>query len=97
MAMPEHSRRTFLLAAGASTAAVAGGAGAVLPAGVSATAAPDVADPDVADPDVADPGDQRLVAYLGNPRSGEIVVMRGDRETHVTDHALAAALARLAG
>jgi hypothetical protein len=92
MAMPEHSRRTFLLAAGASTAAVAGGAGAVLPAGVSATAAPDVADPDV-----ADPGDQRLVAYLGNPRSGEIVVMRGDRETRVTDHALAAALARLAG
>jgi hypothetical protein len=85
--MPEHSRRTFLLAAGAGTVAVAGGAATVLPAGVSATAAPEV----------ADPGDQRLVAYLGNPRSGEIVVMRGDRETRVTDHALAAALARLAG
>jgi len=83
--MPEHSRRTFRLAAGAGSVAVGTGATTTILSDGGASADTDV-------------GVDRLVAYVSNPATGEIIVMPGDcdRETRVTDPLLVASLARLA-
>ena len=44
-----------------------------------------------------DPGSQPVVAYVRDPRKGDISVLSGDREVHVHDRKLAAAIARAAG
>jgi hypothetical protein len=44
-----------------------------------------------------DPGSQAVVAYVRDPRTGDISVLSGDREVHVHDRKLAAAIARAAG
>jgi len=41
-------------------------------------------------------GSEPLVAYVRDPRSGRVALMRGDREVTVHDPALAARLARAA-
>jgi hypothetical protein len=45
----------------------------------------------------AEPGSQAVVAYVRDPRKGDISVLSGDREVHVHDRKLAAAIARVAG
>jgi hypothetical protein len=42
-------------------------------------------------------GTDPVVAYVRNPRKGEISVMKGDREVTVRDEKLAARIARAAG
>ena len=42
-------------------------------------------------------GSEPVVAYVKDPSTGEISVMRGDREVIVRDHKLAAQLSRAAG
>ena len=42
----------------------------------------------------ADAGSEPIVAYISNPRKGEISVMRGDREVTVKNRKLAAEIAR---
>ena len=39
---------------------------------------------------------QAVVAYVRDPRTGDIAVLSGDREVHVHDRKLAAAIARAA-
>ncbi len=43
-----------------------------------------------------DPGSEPVVAYVSDPRSGEISVMSGDREVTVHDRKLAVSIARAA-
>jgi len=43
-----------------------------------------------------EPGERAVVAYVRDPRKGEISVLTGDREVHVHDRKLAAAIARAA-
>jgi hypothetical protein len=50
----------------------------------------------VADGADADTGTEPVVAYVRNPRNGEIEVMAGDREVTVRDRKLAARIARAA-
>ena len=45
----------------------------------------------------AQPGSQAVVAYVRDPSKGDISVLSGDREVHVHDRKLAAAIARAAG
>ncbi len=52
---------------------------------------------DQADAHTGEPGSQAVVAYVRDPRKGEIAVLSGDREVHVHDRKLAAAIARAAG
>ena len=42
-------------------------------------------------------GSNAVVAYVRDPRTGDISVLAGDREVHVRDRKLAAAIARAAG
>jgi hypothetical protein len=42
-------------------------------------------------------GNQAVVAYVRDARKGDISVLSGDREVHVHDRKLAAAIARAAG
>jgi hypothetical protein len=42
-------------------------------------------------------GNNAVVAYVRDPRKGDISVLTGDREVHVHDRKLAAAIARAAG
>jgi hypothetical protein len=49
-----------------------------------------------ADADSVPPGDQPVVAYVRDPRKGEIAVMSGEREVIVSDRKLAAQLTRAA-
>lgn len=42
-------------------------------------------------------GSKAVVAYVRDPRKGDISVLTGDREVHVRDRKLAAAIARAAG
>jgi len=48
------------------------------------------------DADATQVGTEPVVAYVKNPRKGEIAVMSGDREVTVRDRALAAKIARAA-
>ena len=48
-------------------------------------------------PQGGEPGSKAVVAYVRDPRKGEISVLTGDREVHVHDRKLAAAIARAAG
>jgi len=84
--MPQPSRRSLLLAAGAGSVALGSGVALVGPAGA-------------ASPSGSSTGSEsgRIVAYVSDVASGEITVMRGDSETVVTDVSLARSLARLAG
>jgi anaerobic selenocysteine-containing dehydrogenase len=41
-------------------------------------------------------GDKAVLAYVRDPRKGDITVLTGDREVHVRDRRLAAAIARAA-
>jgi hypothetical protein len=43
------------------------------------------------------PGSQAVVAYVRDPSKGDISVLSGDREVHINDRKLAAAIARAAG
>ena len=47
--------------------------------------------------EVGGDGDTAVVAYVRDPGKGDISVLRGDREVHVHDRKLAAAIARAAG
>lgn len=89
--MPEHaSRRTFLIAAGAGSAAVGTGVGAgALLTGAASTA--------LGAPDDGASSNEAVVAYVRDVDAGEITVMVGDRATVVTDRAMARSLSRLAG
>ncbi len=51
----------------------------------------------VAEADAGPVGNEPVVAYVKNPKTGEISVMRGDREVVVHDRRLAARIARAAG
>jgi hypothetical protein len=51
---------------------------------------------DQADAHPGEPGSQAVVAYVRDPRKGDIAVLSGDREVHVHDRKLAAAIARAA-
>jgi hypothetical protein len=42
------------------------------------------------------PSSRAVLAYVSDPRKGEIAVLTGDREVHVHDRRLAAAIARAA-
>ena len=42
-------------------------------------------------------GNKAVVAYVRDPRKGDISVLSGDREVHIRDRKLAAAIARAAG
>lgn len=50
----------------------------------------------VAEADAGPVGSEPVVAYVKNPKSGEITVMRGDREVVIHDVQLAAKIARAA-
>jgi hypothetical protein len=50
-----------------------------------------------ADAKPGEPGSTAVVAYVRDPRKGHISVLSGDREVHVHDRKLAAAIARAAG
>jgi hypothetical protein len=50
-----------------------------------------------ADADPGAAGSRAVVAYVRDPRKGDISVLSGDREVHVHDRKLAAAIARAAG
>jgi hypothetical protein len=50
-----------------------------------------------AEADAGPVGSEPVVAYVKNPRTGEISVMSGDREVVVHDPKLAAKIARAAG
>jgi hypothetical protein len=80
-----HSRRTFLGVAGTG---VAGLTGATL---LGSTRA-DAGEPSTAVPAETPP----IVAYVADARSGQIVVLHGEREVSIQDRALAARLARIA-
>ncbi|HTU96159.1 MAG TPA: twin-arginine translocation signal domain-containing protein [Solirubrobacteraceae bacterium] len=51
---------------------------------------------DQADAHADEPGSRAVVAYIRDPRKGDISVLTGDREVHVHDRKLAAAIARAA-
>jgi hypothetical protein len=88
--MADTTRRTFLRGAG-MTAAAAAAVTAVGPAS-SVLASATAGEPD----DAPDASTERLVAYVSDAKTGRISVLAGDRETVVTDRALAQRLARLA-
>jgi hypothetical protein len=52
---------------------------------------------DHADANPGEPGSRAVVAYVRDPRKGDIAVLSGDREVHIKDRKLAAAIARAAG
>jgi 3-hydroxyisobutyrate dehydrogenase-like beta-hydroxyacid dehydrogenase len=78
--MAKVTRRGFLSSAGAVTGAVALGAATAGPTLIAAAA-------DVAAPTAALP-DQPVVAYVRNPKAGELRLMVGHREVAVKDRAL---------
>ena len=91
--MPDHSRRKFLQHS--TLGAVAVGA-ALTPALVSGVAAAQPA-PTAAHPAAAGPlPEEPFLAYVKNHRSGEVVVMVGEREVVYQDAELASRLARIA-
>ena len=49
-----------------------------------------------ADARSGEPGSTAVVAYVRDPRKGDISVLTADREVHVRDRKLAAAIARAA-
>jgi hypothetical protein len=49
-----------------------------------------------ADAQPSQPSSRAVLAYVRDPRKGEIAVLTGDREVHVHDRRLAAAIARAA-
>ena len=49
-----------------------------------------------ADAHPGEEGGHAVLAYVRDPRKGEIAVLSGDREVHVHDRRLAAAIARAA-
>jgi hypothetical protein len=51
---------------------------------------------DQADARAGEPGSRAVVAYVRDPRKGDISVLTGDREVRVHDRKLAAAIARAA-
>ncbi len=51
---------------------------------------------DQADAHAGEAGSRAVVAYVRDPRKGDISVLMGDREVHVHDRKLAAAIARAA-
>ncbi|HEY2319320.1 MAG TPA: twin-arginine translocation signal domain-containing protein [Solirubrobacteraceae bacterium] len=51
---------------------------------------------DGADAHSGQPGAKAVLAYVRDPRTGDIAVLAGDREVHVHDRRLAAAIARAA-
>lgn len=78
--MAKVTRRGFLSSAGAVTGAVALGAATAGPTLIAA--ATDVAAPTAALPD------EPVVAYVRNPKAGELRLMVGHREVAVKDRAL---------
>lgn len=91
--MNDHTRRGFLVMAGAG-AAVAGAA-AVAPSAAAATVTPTAAP---AVPELPDDATGSLVAYVHDATTGEVAVMVEGREVIVTDRGLVAAMHRaLAG
>jgi hypothetical protein len=88
--MADTTRRTFLRGAGLTAAAAA--AATVVGPTTAALASAGSGETD----DAPDASTERLVAYVSDARTGRISVLAGDRETVVTDRALAQQLARLA-
>jgi hypothetical protein len=82
--MSDSTRRTFLIASGASAAAV--GMAAATP-GVAAARTPEATLPS----DATD-----LVAHVADPHSGTLTLLVGEREVVVHDRDLVARLARAA-
>jgi hypothetical protein len=86
--MTDASRRNFLALAGAGAAVV--GAAAVAPAAAAAAAPKKEAN----ETELPAGADQPMVAYVKNPKTGELAVMAGEREVVVRDRELVARLAR---
>jgi hypothetical protein len=84
--MAEHSRRAFIRGAGVTAAAATV---AVMAPGVASAASKSESDDGSAAPNGS------VVAYVKDAKSGNITVMRGEREVQVTDKALARKLAKL--
>ena len=85
--MTDATRRGFLIMAGAGAAAV--GVAAVAPAAGEATPTPKVTRPGR-----ASTASGPLVAYVRDPRKGNVSVMVGEREVVVHDPELVARLTR---
>jgi hypothetical protein len=85
MTMPEHSRRSFLRGVGVTAAAAT--VAVIVPAGVASASENDDGSPTPAGP---------VLAYVKDPKSGTVAVMKGESEFLVTDKALARKLAKLA-
>jgi hypothetical protein len=79
--MSKVTRRGFLSSAGAVTGAVALGAATAGPTLVAAAA-------DAAAVPAGPLPDEAVVAYIRNPRAGEVRLMVGHRETAIKDRAL---------
>ena len=84
--MTSPSRRTFIAAAGASSATLA--LGLAQPAYAADLSAPGQAGDATAN--------GPLVAYVADPTAGRVVVVRGDRRAVFTDRRVAARLAETA-
>jgi anaerobic selenocysteine-containing dehydrogenase len=79
--MSDLTRRGFVKNSAAATAGMTV-IGALLSEGAEAKA--------------GEPGSKAVVAWVRDPRKGDISVMTGHREVHVRDRRLAAAIARAA-
>jgi hypothetical protein len=88
--MTDASRRNFLLIAGAGAAAV--GTAVVAPTAAAAVPRREKA-ANSEGTQLPDGADAPMVAYIKNPKTGELSVMSGEREVVVHDRELVARLA----
>jgi photosystem II stability/assembly factor-like uncharacterized protein len=84
--MSNSSRRKFLIMAGSGAATAA----------VAAAVAPQASARPADRTSLPEDAPETLVAYVGDIRSGEVILMVGDQEVVVSDHELVARLARAA-
>jgi hypothetical protein len=90
--MSDLTRRGFVKNSAAATAGIT-----VLGALLAEQADADADTGADAGADAGASGSRAVVAYVRDPRKGDISVLSGDREVHVHDRKLAAAIARAAG
>jgi anaerobic selenocysteine-containing dehydrogenase len=90
--MTEVSRRSFLIRSSATLAAA--GAVAAIPAGAVRLADSREKTNEALTPEEAS-ALSSLVVHVANPATGELSVMVGTEEVHITDHRLVARLASM--
>jgi hypothetical protein len=91
--MTDSTRRNFLIATGASAAAV--GVAAALPTAAGASTAGSAGTP--AKPLKTPKNAAPLVAHVSDPSTGEVSLLVGEREVKIHDHDLVARLSHAAG